>query len=213
MSYNNSCIYKLSCNDKHITDCYVGSTTNFERRKYDHNRNCNNKNSKKYHFKVYQFIRDNGGWSNWSMEIIEEVNVNDGNELKKLERKYIESLNSSLNCVIPTRSDKEYYEKNKERINEYSKEYCLNNKEKIAEKKKKYYQNNKEKVIEKAKEYRENNREKRNEKLKEYYENNKKQLNEKRKVKIECEFCKSFVRKSGIARHKKTKKCMDTQPN
>lgn len=220
MSNDNSCIYKLYCKDKNITDCYVGSTTNFKHRKRNHKKACNNENDRQHHFKVYQFIRDNGGWNNWSIEIIEEVNVNDKKELRKLERKYIESLNSTLNCVIPTRSIKEwcednkeyykeYYENNKEEIKEYIKEYRENNKEKISENKKEYYVDNKVHLVEKAKEYYVDNKERIKEYSKEYYQNNK----EKRKAKIECEFCKSFVSKSNIAKHRKTNKCIEARKN
>jgi vacuolar-type H+-ATPase subunit H len=71
--------------------------------------------------------------------------------------------------------DKEYREKNKEKIKEYReknkekiKEYREKNKEKIKELKKQYYQNNKEKIKEQKKKYRENNKEYYREKQKEY---------------------------------------------
>ena len=51
----------------------------------------------------------------------------------------------------------EYYQKNKEKINEIHKEYLQNNKEKILEKEKEYRQNNKEKLSEYNKEYRQKN--------------------------------------------------------
>ncbi len=44
-------------------------------------------------------------------------------EASKIERIYIEKLNASLNKVIPTRTDKEYYEENREKITEYKKEW------------------------------------------------------------------------------------------
>jgi len=211
INYNNSCIYKLCCNDKNITDCYVGSTTNFVKRKYYHKSDCNNKNSKLHHIKVYQFIRDNGGFDNWSMILLEKVKVNDGYELKKEERKYIETLNSTLNSTIPLRSKKEYfkeyYENNKEQIAEKNKEYREKNREKISEKRKERYENNKEK----DKEYYENNKEKIINNGKERYENNKKEINERRKVKIECNFCKSIVRKDYLKTHRKSKKCIKAQ--
>ena len=57
VNYNNSIIYKLCCKDTNITDIYVGSTTNFYRRKQDHKQQCNNTNSKEYNKNAYQFIR------------------------------------------------------------------------------------------------------------------------------------------------------------
>lgn len=230
MNYENASIYKICCNDKNITDCYVGSTTNFKQRKSGHKRSCNNENSKNHHIKVYQFIRENGGFDNWSMVLVEKVEVNDSYELKKKERKYIEELNSTLNCNIPTRTTKEWCEDNKEKIKEKGKEWRENNKETIVEKHKKYYQNNKETIVEQNKKYYEKNKKIINDKQKKYYEKNIEKNKEKRKewrennpekikeyqkewrennkVKIECKFCKSIVRKGNISTHQKTKKCL-----
>jgi len=48
--------------DENIKDCYVGSTSNFKVRKWDHKRLSSDENSK---FKIYETIRNNGGWNNW----------------------------------------------------------------------------------------------------------------------------------------------------
>jgi len=42
VNYEKSTIYKIVCKDVNIKDCYVGSTTNFNRRKQEHKYNCNN---------------------------------------------------------------------------------------------------------------------------------------------------------------------------
>tara|TARA_R100000951_G_scaffold8297_3_gene7540 strand:- start:4078 stop:4737 length:660 start_codon:yes stop_codon:yes gene_type:complete len=214
IDYSKSCIYKLCCKDTSITDCYIGSTTNFRSRKNLHKSNCNNEKNKKFNFKVYQFIRDNGGWNNWDMILVEKVNVNDGYELHKQERKYIEELNATLNSVIPTRTKKEYRENNKDKLKEIIKEWRENNKDKLKEQKKEYYENNKDKFKElyennkdKIKEYYENNKEKIKEKNKEWRENNKDKLSQK----IECPICKSIINRSSLTRHQKTKKCMNAK--
>jgi len=144
IDYANSCIYKLCCRDTEITDCYVGSTTNFRSRKSQHKSSCNNENKKNYNLKVYKFIREHGGWENWDMVLIEKVNVNDGNELHKEERKWIEQLNSTLNQIIPTRSGKEWYQDNIDNKKKYSKENYINNKQSINERHKQWYENNKQ---------------------------------------------------------------------
>ena len=56
----NSVIYKLCCKDSAIKEVYVGSTTNFRKRKNQHKECCTNVNSKKYGYPVYLYIRDNG---------------------------------------------------------------------------------------------------------------------------------------------------------
>ena len=61
VNYENTVIYKIVCNDLNITDCYVGSTTDFTTRKSHHKSSCNNETDSRYHLKVYKMIRDNGG--------------------------------------------------------------------------------------------------------------------------------------------------------
>ena len=41
MSYQNSVIYKIECNDINIKECYIGSTRDFLARKRDHKYFCN----------------------------------------------------------------------------------------------------------------------------------------------------------------------------
>ena len=139
--YQNSIIYKLCHqNDLDNENIYVGSTTNFRSRKNKHKTTCNNEKDKKHNSFVYQFIRDNGGWNEWQMIPIEVFPCNDKNELEIRERHHIELLKSNLNKTIPTRTLKEYYQDNKERIKEYKeankeqiKEYREANKKKIKE--------------------------------------------------------------------------------
>jgi len=194
IDYSNSSIYKLCCRDTDITDCYVGSTTNFRTRKSQHKSSCNKENNRDYDRKVYQFIREHGGWENWDMILIEKVNVNDGNELHKEERKWVEQLNATLNCNLPSRTDNEWREENKETKKYYDKQYREENKER-----KKYND----------KQYRENNEEYLKQYKKGYYEKNKKQILEKYKEKIQCPICNSISTKGNLKKHQKTMKCIN----
>ena len=133
VNYNNSIIYKLCCKDINITEVYVGSTTNFNRRKQQHKNNCSNENGKKYKYNVYQFIRNNRGFENWDMVEIEKYNCNDKRELHKRERYYIDTLKASLNKMIPTHTRKEWLEKNKDILRKKDKEYYEKNKDKREE--------------------------------------------------------------------------------
>ena len=128
--FTKSIIYRIVCKDLNITDCYVGSTTNFKGRKREHKSTCNNPNDKRYNYKLYKFMRENGGWENWDMIMIEKYPCNDKLELLKKEREVFETLNASLNSEIPSRTQKQHYEDNKERI----KQYRLDNKETINKK-------------------------------------------------------------------------------
>ena len=121
--YSKTIIYKICCNDLNITDIYIGHTTDFKTRKNHHKSDCNNINNKGYKYYVYEFIRNNGGWDNWTMVMIEEYQCNNKLEASKRERELIEELKATLNKVIPTRTGKEYYIDNKEIILNKFKEY------------------------------------------------------------------------------------------
>ena len=161
--YDKSIIYKLCCKDTSITDIYVGSTTAFKNRKYQHKQCCNDEKGKKYNLNVYQFIRDNGNFENWDMVEIERYNAFDKLDLHKRERYWIEELKSSLNSIIPTQTRKEHYEKNKDKTKQ--KEYRELNKDTIKTTNIKYRENNKDKIKTTNIKYRENNKDKINEKF------------------------------------------------
>jgi hypothetical protein len=98
IDYSNTIIYKIYCKDKLITDIYVGHTTNFIQRKYSHKICCNSNSNK---LKIYEVIRDNGGWENWEMEEIEKFNCSGSLEARQKEQEYYELLNPTLNSVPP----------------------------------------------------------------------------------------------------------------
>lgn len=134
MNYSNTIIYKIVCKDVSIKECYVGQTTNFTKRKFKHKSICNNINDRYYNFYVYQFIREHNGWENWLMIEIEKYNATDKLDAGKRERYWIETLQSKLNQIIPTRTEKEYYVENKDKIQDYHKEYYKQNKEQLTQK-------------------------------------------------------------------------------
>ena len=75
IDYSKTQIYKIINND-----CpelvYVGSTTNFTKRKQQHKAATVNSNSPKYNRKLYVSIRDNSGWDNWKMIVICDYSCN-----------------------------------------------------------------------------------------------------------------------------------------
>ena len=144
IDYSKTIIYKLVCNDLNINDLYVGSTTDFTERKYRHKYNSSSTSNKECHLKVYKFIRQNGGWANWSMIEVEKYPCKDGNEKRARERYWIETLNATLNCLSPFQTkeeqkqlkkelDKIYRSQHKEEMKEYNINYRLDNKERIKE--------------------------------------------------------------------------------
>jgi len=157
IDYSNTIIYKIVCKDLSKTDVYVGHTTDFRTRKGKHKSNCYNVKEKHYNIKVYQYIRENGGWDNFDMIEIEKYSeCKDANEARKRERYWYEELNAKLNSVCPIRTQKELIEYKKE----YKKEYYEVNKDEKLKKDKEYKKINKEHIIQKSKEYYEENRNK-----------------------------------------------------
>ena len=129
----------------------------------------------------------------YKIELIENYPCANKQQLERREGCFIKN-NVCVNEIIAGRTRKEYYEDNKEKIKECNKEQ-----------RKKYYENNKEHIKEQKKKYHENNKEKRLEQLKQYCKNNKEKIKEKAKEKVTCE-CGCVVRKSDLARHKKSNK-------
>lgn len=99
--YDKSIIYKICCKDLSIQDIYVGSTTNFRNRKYEHKKCCNNSQIPNYKLYKYEFIRNNGGWNNWEMIQIKNFPCNSKRELEAEERKVFDELKPTLNCIRP----------------------------------------------------------------------------------------------------------------
>jgi hypothetical protein len=92
----NYIFYKIYCDDEKIKSCYIGTTTSFDERKRAHNYNVNNN----YDNKVYNFIRENGGWENWSMIVIAEQNNLSYIQALEIEQNFIKELNADLNTNI-----------------------------------------------------------------------------------------------------------------
>jgi hypothetical protein len=98
IDYSNTLFYKIFCKDVSITDLYVGHTTNFVQRKSAHKQSCKNLKSQ---LKLYNFIREHGGWTNWQMDIIAHHHCKDHYEARTKEQEYFISYNATLNSVEP----------------------------------------------------------------------------------------------------------------
>jgi hypothetical protein len=107
IDYSTTIIYKITCKDENIKDLYVGHTTNFVQRKHAHKQNAINTKSSNNKCKLYEVIRANGGWTNWTMEIINFFNCKDHYEARKKEQEYFILLNANLNSIEPLPKPKE----------------------------------------------------------------------------------------------------------
>ena len=182
IDYSKTIIYKIVCNDLNIKDLYVGSTTNFRARKNKHKSSCNSQTT----YKIYEVIRANGGWDNWTMLEIEKFSCQDNNEARTRERFWYEQLNPTLNTILPIATEedeekrKEYYAKYRDEHVEEIKNYHANNyikkKEEIDARNKKYREENAEKEKQRQAKWREENKESIKIKNAKKYEENKEKI-------------------------------------
>lgn len=167
INYQKAVIYKI----EHLENpelLYVGSTTDFTKRKNRHKCTWNNIEHSKYNLKIYQIMRENGGWDSFKIMIIKEYPCNSKTELLIEEDKLMKELKASLNQIKAYRTEEEkkeyiksynidhkdvikkYREDHKDNLNEYNKQYYQDHKDDLKEKQKEInkrtYQNNKEKI-------------------------------------------------------------------
>jgi hypothetical protein len=86
---------------KHRTDntmsVYVGSTTDLKRRKRQHKYHCSTPTSDKHMFRMYKYVRDNGGFENWDITSLMNL-INPTDTLRfTLEQHLITQYNATLN--------------------------------------------------------------------------------------------------------------------
>ena len=127
--------------------CYIGSTTEglsmrMARHMADFKKLLNG--SAKGHIRSYDLFNEYGV-ENCKIELIEYYKCDSLAELRKREGEHIKNTDC-VNKNVAGRTDKEYYDDNKDEILERNKEYKQDNKDKILEQKKEYYQNNKDKI-------------------------------------------------------------------
>jgi hypothetical protein len=187
-------IYKI-CKDD---DFYVGSTTDFTSRKNSHKRNCNTITCKEYNFKIYQCIREKGGWFAWCMTPLEEYkDCKSQIEARIREEEWRVKLNAQLNmrrAFIDEEGmklrNKQYREEHKEELKKKQLQWCQKHKEGIKEKKSQYREEHKERF----KEYEA-----------QYHIDNKEKIHKYKNQKFECE-CGGRYTQSNKECHKKSKK-------
>ena len=127
MDYSKTIIYKID----HIENeslVYVGHTTNWEQRKYKHKSNYYNHKGKCFNFKLYQMIRENGGWEKFKMIEVEKYPCNDRREAERRENEVMKDMKAIMNTRSSflteddkKKRDKKYYESNKQNIKEQQK--------------------------------------------------------------------------------------------
>ena len=133
--YSKGKIYKIT--DTANNECYYGSTIQpLSKRMGQHRIFYKAYKNGKYHNVSSFILFDKYGVENCSIVLVENVECKTKEELHQRERFYIEN-NECVNKFIPGRTNKEWYEDNKE----YQKKYIEANKEKIKEYNRNYYRN------------------------------------------------------------------------
>ena len=145
-------MYKIVPKNKESIYCYVGHTANFFEREKQHFSCSINIDNNKHHQLVYQTIRNNGGWDEWNIAILEELKDTTRIQSQIKEQEWIDKLQSNLNMLKAHITEEQTKEYNKK----YNKDYYLENKEKLAQYSKEYHLNNKEYHRQYYKEYNSN---------------------------------------------------------
>ena len=200
IDYSNTIIYKL-INYDCPENVYVGSTTNWTKRKQLHKVCATNSDGKDYNRKVYKIIRDNGCWESWKMIEIKKFSCANRREAEAEEDKIMQELKANMNSkkAYLTEEDKKQYKK------KHNVEYHKANREKRNENTKAYHEANKESIKEQHKIYRDAHKEESKQYNNAYREANKEAIKEKRAIKYTCE-CGLTCCNNHKARHERSKK-------
>ena len=190
------CVYRLFKNEM----SYIGSTFDLDARKLSHKSTCYNPKRRGYKIKVYETIRNNGGFDEFQFEVLEYYNESiSEEELREEEQNYMDMFEPSLN-------GKNAYGENLQKKKDSSKRWRDNNKEHLKE----YHAKNIERHHETANLRYAKDREKFKQKGKNAYQNDPEKFKERSRLqrlkeeRVICECGLSIVLKYK-AKHDKTK--------
>ena len=201
-NYQLSKIYKIvPLNAEDDADIYIGSTKkNTLAERMSGHRNEYRRWLKGTKGKLSSFeLFEKYGLQNCFIYLVENYPCNTKDELRSREGHYIKTT-PCINKRIECRTDKEYYQDNKAKIDEKNKQYFQDNKVKCNEYFKQYRQNNKENI----KKYHRDNKEKLCEYQKQYRLDNKETINLKQNEKFNCVICSGKYTKYKESKHFKS---------
>ena len=150
INYQNTVIYKIQHIEKDDL-LYVGHTTDFTKRKSLHKYNSNNELSRQASLKIYQIVRNNGGWDMFKMLEVKKFPCNDKREALAEEDRVMKELKANMNAIgavydvekhrqTQKKCNIEYKKDHQEELLKYWKEYRVININKINERTKKIVQ-------------------------------------------------------------------------
>ena len=102
----------------------MGNTCNWIKRKSLHKHAVNHESNKGHNDKKSRIFRENGGWDNWEMVLIENFSCENDLQARSKEREWLEKLGATMNSCSPIRTREEiiiqhieYNNNNREIIN------------------------------------------------------------------------------------------------
>lgn len=191
----------MSCNDEAVSDCYIGQTNNLKIRIKRHRNNTVNEKQHCYGYKLYECIRENGGFENWKFDILETTVFPSKAEALERETVLIREHNATLNKIVPSRSDAQYKIDKHEEILQKSREHYKEHRDEILERARQRYQEDAETI-------REKNKQRMREWRAKLSDEKKEEVKAKALTKVACDKCGKEVVKNGIKRHQSRGNCV-----
>lgn len=194
-NYQNSKVYAIR--SPHTDNIYIGSTTqSLSKRFYEHK-----KGHRRYQAGNGRYMTsfDILGVGDSYIELIQNYPCADKNELHRREGQYIRATKNRVNKHVAGRTNAEYREDNRERLQDQNKQYYQDNKQRLLAKQRQYRVDNLDEIRRKGKLYSRRNAKRGAVRASKWYYGNQDRI----KQTFECD-CGSTVRISGKARHKKT---------
>jgi hypothetical protein len=175
-NYPNGKIYKIEAHNGEEGDTYIGSTCNqhLSQRMQHHRYGYKYWKDGKLNYITAFSIFDKYGVDNCVIILMENCPCNTINELYSREAFHIKSM-KCVNKHIPLRTQKEYYEDNKEKMDKYLKQYYIDNRDRRIEYGNQYNIDNRDRRIE----YKKNHREQTNKNARKRYDINKEKIENK----------------------------------
>ena len=94
INYAEMIFYKICCSSTNITKVFIGHTTNVNQRKHILKKQTQ---SETYCSDMIEFIKNSGGWDNWSLQILEKYECKTHIDIILREIYHTDALNQKIN--------------------------------------------------------------------------------------------------------------------
>ena len=97
INYAEMLFYKISCLCPNITQVFIGHTTNVNQRKHILKKQTQ---SETYYSDMIEFIKNSGGWENWTLQILEKYKCKTHIDIVLREIYHSDILNKKTSVVV-----------------------------------------------------------------------------------------------------------------